>query len=151
MSKSSPVILAMILFLSAGLYGCTQQHGAAGVKMRDMESRYAKLEEDYRAVAATGEANRKKLMRAEAEKTELAKEVEELRPAVQERDDLRKERDELRKQLIARTGERDTVQAQLTQFRQDLQALVGRVDAVLTTSSGSADPVTAVPTSRKAE
>jgi uncharacterized coiled-coil DUF342 family protein len=116
-----------------------------------LEARFTKLEEDYRAVVATGEANRKKASQLEAERTALTKEVEELRPVTQERDELRKERDELRKQLVSRTGERDNIQGQLTQFRQDLQSLVSRVDAAINTPNNSGAPVTAVPASRKPE
>jgi chromosome segregation ATPase len=155
MTKASPLVLAVVLFSTAGMYGCTQQKsGAASAKVRDMEARYTKLEEDYRAVAATGEANRKKLAQLEAEKVELAKEVEELRVVAVERDELRKEREELRKQVAARTGERDNYQTQLTQFRQDLMSLVSRVDSTLTTPgtpAAPAKPVTAVPVSRKSE
>jgi chromosome segregation ATPase len=155
MTKASPLVLAVVLFSTAGMYGCTQQkNGAASAKMRDMETRYTKLEEDYRAVAATGEANRKKLAQLEAQKVELAKEVEELRVVAVERDELRKEREELRKQVVARTGERDNYQTQLTQFRQDLMSLVSRVDSTLTTPgapAAPAAPVTAVPVSRKSE
>jgi predicted nucleic acid-binding Zn-ribbon protein len=152
MTKASPLFLAIILFSTAGMYGCTQQkNSAAGAKLRDVETRFTKLEEDYRAVAAVSEAQRKKLTQAEADKAELAKEVEELKAVKEERDELRKERDELRKQLVARTGERDNVTTQLTQFRQDLQALVNRVDAAMNTPGTSAAPVTAVPASRKSE
>ena len=131
MSRASPLFLAIILFGTAGLYGCTnQKNSATSAKIRDMETRFAKLEEDYKAVTATAEANRKKLAQVEVQKAELTKELEELRPVVQERDDLRKERDEVRKQLVTRTNERDTVQTQLTQFRQDLQSLISRIDSV---------------------
>ena len=154
MTKASPLVLAVVLFSTAGMYGCTQQGTGASAKMREMEVRYTKLEEDYRAVAATGEANRKKLVQLEAQKVELAKEVEELRVVAVERDELRKEREELRKQVTARTGERDNYQTQLTQFRQDLMSLVSRVDSTLTTPGtppAAATPVTAVPVSRKSE
>jgi chromosome segregation ATPase len=153
MTKASPLLLAAMLFCTAGLYGCThQQNGAASAKFRDLESRYTKLEEDYRAVTATGDAARKKLAQVEAQKAELAKEVEELKTAVQERDELKKERDELRKQLVSRTNERDAVQTQMTQFRQALQELVSRVDAAVNNPSTTpGTPVAATPASRKAE
>jgi outer membrane murein-binding lipoprotein Lpp len=145
MSKASPLFLAVILFCSAGMYGCTQQKGnAANTKLREMETRYAKLEEDYRAVQANAEAARKKLAQSEVEKAELVKEVEQLRPIVQERD-------ELKKQLVTRTGERDNIQTQLTQFRQDLQSLISRVDGALNTATGTGTRVSALPASRRAE
>jgi chromosome segregation ATPase len=151
MSKASPLFLAIILFTSAGLYGCTQQKGAPTAKLRDMEARFTKLEEDFRAVVATAEVNRKKLAQAEAEKAELTREVEELRPVVQERDDLKKEREDLRKQLAARTSERDNIQTQLTQFRQELQNLISRVDGALSTPTRPGTPLTALPASRRSQ
>jgi len=154
MTKASPLFLAVVLFCTAGMYGCTQQkNGAASAKIRDMEARYTKLEEDYRAVVVTSEANRKKLTQLEAQKVELAKEVEDLRVVVTERDDLRKDRDDLRKQLATRTGERDTYQTQLTQFRQDLMSLVKpcRFDAGparnATSPAATNTPLTVVPVS----
>ena len=146
MSKVSPLFLAVLFLLSAGMYGCTQQKSAASTKLHDMETRYAKLEEDYRTISATNDANRKKLAQVEARTAELTKQVEELLVAARERDVLRKEREELRKQLTARTGERDAVQAQLVQFRQDLQSIVTRVDAAISTATPA--PVSAIPTSR---
>jgi chromosome segregation ATPase len=149
MSKFSSFFLVLVLLCSAGMYGCTQQkNSATGTKLHELETRFAKLEEDYRTISATNDANRKKLTQLEAQKAELTTEVEK---TTQERDELRKEREELRKQLLTRTGERDTVQAQLTQFRQDLQSLVARVDAAINTSGASVTPVTAVPASRKSE
>ena len=147
MSKVSPLFLAVLLVLSAGMYGCNQQKSASGAKLHDMETRYAKLEEDYRAISATNDTNRKKLAQVEARTAELTKQVEELLVAAKERDVLRKERDELRKQLAARTGERDAVQAQLVQFRQDLQSIVTRVDAAISTTA-TPGSVNAIPASR---
>jgi chromosome segregation ATPase len=152
MTKASPLFLLIVLFGTAGLYGCTnQKNGTVNAKIREMENRFAKLEEDYRTVVAAAESTKKKLAQVEAQKAELTKEVEELRPVVGERDDLRKERDELRKQLVTRTGERDAHQAQLTQFRQDLQNLISRVDSAITTPDKSGAPVPSVPTSRSSE
>jgi chromosome segregation ATPase len=152
MSKASPLFLAVLLFCSASMYGCTnQKNGAASAKIRDMEARFTKLEEDYHAVVAASEAARKKLAQADADRAALSKEVDELRVVVQERDDLRKERDDLRKQLTVRTGERDNIQTQLVQFREDLQSIIGRVDGVLNTSNGPGKAVTVVPASRQSK
>jgi TolA-binding protein len=142
MSKVSPLFLAVLLVLSAGMYGCTQQKSANTAKLHDMEARYAKLEEDYRTIAATNDTNRKKLAQVEARTAELTKQVEELRTAAAERDAMRKERDDLRKQLVTRTGERDNAQGQLAQLRQDLQSIVTRVDAAMNPGGG---PATATP------
>jgi chromosome segregation ATPase len=150
MTKASPLFLLIVFLGTVGLYGCTNQKtGTVNAKIREMENRFAKLEEDYRTVVAAAESTKKKLAQVESQKAELAKEVDELRPVVGERDNLLKEREELRKQLVTRTGERDTFQSQLTQFRQDLQSLITRVDSAITTPGTSGTPVSATPASRK--
>lgn len=141
MKKASPLILVALVLASLGLHGCThQKNGAVNAKIREMEARYAKLEEDYRAVAALNEAGRKKLSQAEADKADLKRQVDELQPVVQERD-------ELKKQLAARTTERDAVQAQMVQFSKDLVALAGRIEAAA--ASPSRPEVVIVPVSRQ--
>jgi outer membrane murein-binding lipoprotein Lpp len=143
MTKASPLFLVVLLLGSLSLYGCTgQKTGAINTKIREMEARYTKLEEDYRTIAAANDAFRKKLSQSEAQRAELAKEVAELRAVVAERDDLRK-------QVAARTGERDAAQAQLNQFNKDLQALAGRVQAALNNPPGT--EVVIIPASRKVE
>jgi predicted nucleic acid-binding Zn-ribbon protein len=148
MSRVSPLFLAILLVGSAGMYGCTQQKSAASAKLHDMETRYAKLEEDYRTISATNDANRKKLSQLEARTAELSKQLEALRTAAQERDVLRKECGELRKQVTTRTAERDAVQGQLVQFRQDLQSIVTRVDAAISSTAPPSGAVSVVPASR---
>jgi chromosome segregation ATPase len=143
MTKASPPFLAVLLIASLSIYGCTSQKtGAINAKIREMDARYAKLEEDYRTIAATNDAFRKKLSQSEAQRAELAKEVAALRVVVAERD-------ELRKQLEARTGERDAVHAQLTQFNKDVQALAGRIQAAVNSQPGP--EVVIIPASRKVE
>lgn len=153
MTKANPWLVAVLAVctMSMGLWGCTQQKtGAFNAKVREMEARYAKLEEDYRAVAAAADQGRKKLALAEArlsqaknQNGDLTKQVEELRPVAAERDDLRK-------QLTTRTGERDQIVNQMTQFSKELQALAGRLETVA--SAGGVGPaVVATPASRKSE
>ncbi len=149
MSKVSPLFLVLLLVSTAGMYGCThQKNGAATTKLRDIETRFAKLEEDFRTVSATAESNRKKLAQAESQRAELSKELE---GTTQERDELRKEREDLRKQLVVRTAERDNLQSQLGQFRQELQGLIARVDTALAAPATPGGAVPAVPASRKTE
>jgi outer membrane murein-binding lipoprotein Lpp len=153
MNKANPWVMAAVMFslLCLGVWGCShQKSGAFSAKIREMETRCAKLEEDYRAVAAAHEKSRKKLAQtetklaeAQARSDELAKQIEELRPVVKERDDLRR-------QLASRTQERDQAQSQLVQFSRDLQALAGRVEAAALANPGP-PLMTAIPASRKSE
>src|SRR5207247_1121532 len=123
MPRASTALLVLMLMSSLSLWGCThQKNGATNAKIRELEARHIKLEEDYRAVVAANESNRRKIVSIEAQRAELAQQVEELKSIAQERD-------ELKKQVAARTGERDNVQAQLVQFSRDLTALASRAEA----------------------
>jgi chromosome segregation ATPase len=142
MHKASAALLILMLLSSLSLWGCThQKNGATNTRIRELEARHAKLEEDYRVVVAANESNRKKIAQIEAQRAELAQQVEELKTIAQERD-------ELKKQLTARTGERDNAQAQLLQFSRDLQALASRAEAA---AANIGPTLGFVPTSSKAD
>jgi outer membrane murein-binding lipoprotein Lpp len=133
MKTTSKGLLLAIAVTCLGLWGCAQNRAGAdsAAKLRELEARHAKLEEDYQAVAAANESIRKRLALVEADRGSLAKKVEQLQVAV-------RERDELKRQVAVRTGERDTLHAQMVQFGRDLQGLVGRVEAA---TNGTNRPV----------
>jgi len=140
MKNASSVFLVVMMFSSLGLWGCThQKNGAYHAKIRELETRYGKLEEDYKAVVHSGDQLRKKVAQLETQRGELSRQLAELQ-------NIAKERDEARTQLTARTAERDNLQTQMTTFRKDIQDLLGRMDTVL-----QSNPVTAVPASRSSE
>jgi septal ring factor EnvC (AmiA/AmiB activator) len=127
--------LSVLVVACLGLWGCTQ--GAANghattERMRALEHKTAKLEEDFRAVVAVREQLRKQLTAAQQERSQLGEQVDELRAVA-------KERDELRQQLAARTSERDTVQNQFDQFRKGIKTLLGQVEI---SGASNAPPVT---------
>lgn len=129
MRKFSPLILVVVLASATGLWGCSQQKtGAINAKIKELENRYDRLEEDFRTLQATNELNKKRLAQAESQRTALEQEKSEL---TRQLDGAILERENLRKQVGQRTQERDTAQANLIQFSKDLQALVGRVEAAL--------------------
>jgi chromosome segregation ATPase len=141
MQKASTALLVVMVVSSLSLWGCTnQKNGATNIKIRELENRHAKLEEDYRVILAANEANRRKIGQLEAQRTELTQKVEELQVVV-------KERDELKFQLATRTEERNNVQNQLVQFSKDLQNLAGRAQAAASRSFGGT--LNALPTSRQ--
>jgi uncharacterized coiled-coil DUF342 family protein len=115
----------MIVSLVAafGLWGCAQgpsSHSATQAeKVRNLESKNAKLEEDYRAVASARDQARKRLSALEEEHAKLQKDLD-LSKVVA------KERDELREQINARTTERDAVQARCDRLKKGLQTLLGQ-------------------------
>ncbi len=75
MKNFNPLVIAAFLICAMGLWGCGQQKtGAITTKIRDLENRYAKLEEDYRALQATSDQSRKRLSAVEAQRANLEKE-----------------------------------------------------------------------------
>ncbi|MCS7045328.1 MAG: hypothetical protein NZO58_03125 [Gemmataceae bacterium] len=143
MKNASTVFFVVVLFSSLGLWGCThQKNGAYHAKIRELENRYLKLEEDYRAVVQAGEQLRKRIGELEAQRNQLAQRVDELKT-------IAKQRDELKTQLAVRTGERDALHGQLTHLRRDLADLLGRIDTAL--AQPAEGSVAATPASRKSE
>src|SRR5262249_44706533 len=138
MSSANKALLVVLMVTSLGLWGCTQGPGGAGsARVRDLEARNAKLEEDYQAAIQARDQARKKLTAAEEQKAQQARQLAELQAAAQERD-------ELKQQVAQRAGERDAVQNQFDQFRKGIRTLLGQAEAnaaaapgVPVTSAGS--------------
>ena len=126
---------AMVVFAIAamGLWGCAQgpAGGASAERLSALEAKVTKLEEDFRGAVASRDQLRKKLTAAEEEKSQLAKQVDQLVLVA-------KERDELKVQLTARTSERDTLQNQFNDFRKGIKTLLGQVES----PSSSSMPIT---------
>jgi DNA repair exonuclease SbcCD ATPase subunit len=142
MKNVSTAFLVIMLISSLSLWGCSNQKNTAfHNKVRDLEARYGKLEEDYRGSVAANDSTRKKLAQMEVQRQDLTQQVEDLKGVVAERD-------ELKKQLGQRSAERDNAQAQLLQFRGDLLNLLGRVEAA---TAGFGGTLQATPTSLKKE
>ena len=145
MSKVNPFVIAGLLVCVMSLWGCNQQKtGTIATKIRELETRYAKLEEDHKALQATNDQNRKKLNSVEALRNALENEKQEL---ARQLDTLKTEREAFRKQASERTLERDTAQNNLNQFCKDLQALVSKMEATTSPSPSAAAPI--IPTSRR--
>jgi septal ring factor EnvC (AmiA/AmiB activator) len=126
------LILATIA--SLGLWGCAKgpaNISGASERIKALEFKIGKLEDDFRAAASARDSVRKKLADVE---TQLQQQSDQLRSVV-------KERDELRRQVVARTTERDSIQVQYEQFRKGLRDLLGQAEAAL--GNGSSQPVTA--------
>jgi chromosome segregation ATPase len=123
MTRTSKVLI-VLLVATLGVWGCAQgpaNHSAQGEKIRTLESKCAKLEEDYRAVAAARDQARKRASTVEAD----------LRREAADRQAAARERDELRTAVKARTGERDTLQTRCDRLKKGLQSLLGEDDAAL--------------------
>ena len=125
MKSANKALLVLLAVVTLGLWGCAQGtgHAPGSARVRDLESRHAKLEEDYRGAVAARDQARKELEALEQERTALLQQLEQ----------ASKDREDLRQQVAARAGERDTLQAHLIQFGKDLHNLAGRIDAAVGT------------------
>jgi hypothetical protein len=132
MNCANKALLVLLVVGTLGLWGCAQGTGPGpgSARMRDLESRHAKLQEDFRGAAAARDQARKELEALEQERTALQQQLEQ----------ANKDREGLRQQVAARAGERDNLQAHLIQLGKDLHSLAGRIDAAAGTSASP--PVT---------
>ena len=148
MKNVNPVFVGVFLLSALSLWGCSQQKtGTVNAKISELETRYTKLEEDYRTLQTTHEQHRKRLSQIEAQRTVLENEKTELARQVET---VSSERETFRKQVSERTQERDTAQTNLMQFSKDLQALAGRVETVVNSNSPT-PTATIIPASRRNE
>jgi chromosome segregation ATPase len=137
MTCGKKALLVVMLTGLLGLWGCTQSgsSNATSARLRELEARGARLEDDFKTATAARDQARKKAVALEEQRTQLALQVEQLLKVA-------KERDELRTQLTARAAEREVLQANLLQFSRDLQGLAAKIDQA---ASGSAAPLLSAP------
>jgi hypothetical protein len=140
MSRANKALVFLVVVV-CGLWGCAQgpTNGAASQeRIKALESKCTKLEDDYRAVATARDQLRKKLAAADEERIKLEQELEQQTMAA-------KDRDELRQQLNARTSERDQVQVQFDLFRKSIRNLLGQAEAAATSTSQPVSSSVSVP------
>jgi predicted RNase H-like nuclease (RuvC/YqgF family) len=133
MTRFSKATIVMVVAAS-GLWGCAQ--GPAGSaaqaeRLRALEAKCAKYEEDYRAVAAARDAAKKAVANLEQEKSRFQKQL-----ALKQ--DVEKEREELRKQVEARVAERDVLQGRCDRLKKGIQNLLGQDEGGTTGAGGPA-------------
>jgi hypothetical protein len=120
--------LIVVVVAALGLWGCAKgpgnQSAAQAERIRALEGKCARFEEDYRAVAAARDQARKRLASAEEERARMQKELELHKKVAAERD-------ELRQQVRVRAGERDALQLRCDRLKKGLQELLGQDDALL--------------------
>jgi uncharacterized coiled-coil DUF342 family protein len=128
--------LVIAVVATLGVWGCAKgpANGNAGAeKLKTLEDKNAKLEEDCHAATAARDQLRKQVQALELQRTQSQHQLDQLQQVA-------KERDGLRQQLETRTGERDALQAQFEQFRKGIRNLLGQADA--SAQSLSPQPVT---------
>ena len=118
--------LSVFLVTLFGLWGCARgpdsSTTAVNDRVKSLEAKTAKLEEDLRSTYVAKEQLRKDLTAAEEAQANMQREIDRLKL-------VSKERDELKVRLGARTLERDTLQAQYEGFRKNIKELLGQADA----------------------
>ena len=120
-------VLSVMLVVLLGLWGCARGpvgQSAQSERIHSLESKCAKLDEDYRSVAKARDQARKQVDALEVERSRLEKDLAEKNAII-------KERDALRQQVIARTSERDNLQLRCDRMKKGLQNLLGQDDAML--------------------
>jgi chromosome segregation ATPase len=128
--------LVITMVAALGVWGCAKapSGGNAGAeKLKTLEAKNAKLEEDCHAALAARDQLRKRVDALEQQRTQSERQLDQLQVVA-------KERDGLRQQVESRTGERDALQAQFDQFRKGIRNLLGQADA--SAQSLSPQPVT---------
>jgi chromosome segregation ATPase len=172
MKHAGTAFLVVMLFSTLGLWGFAQQrNGSYAARLRDLENRYGKLEDDHRLIASLSDRHQRRISQLEKERTELADQVDDLRKLAEERETLRaqvadvsQQRDVIKVQLTAsnrdrdnfrttaqiRTQERDSATDQLQQYARELQALLGRMETTLA-SAPRTKPLDVMPASRRIE
>ncbi len=148
MKYIQPWYLLVFAVCSVSLWGCNQHRTATiNAKINDLETRYAKLEEDYRTVQLAGEQQRKRLNQLESENKSLESAKNDL---TRQLVDSKIDRESLRKQVAARTTERDNANTNLQQFTKELQALALRAETAMN-STAQPPGGTIIPVSRRSE
>ena len=118
--------LSVMLVALVGLWGCARGpvgQSAQAERIRSLESKCARLEDDYRAVASARDQARKQLAALESEKANV----------LAAKQSAVKERDALRQQIATRTNERDNLKVRCERLKKGLQELLGQDDALLPT------------------
>ena len=138
--------LTVVLVAGLGVWGCAQGPGGekSGTdrKLRELEIRCARLEEDYRVAAAAKEQARQKCADLEREQAELRKAQEELQKEVEEARAVKQERDQLLQQLEQQKNEiksllerRDKIRAAMLRVQEEIDSMT---PGTTTPTTGSA-------------
>ncbi len=136
--SGSARLAAVVMVISLGVWGCARgpaDQSSNSDRVRAVEARCVKLEQDYRSVAHARDKARKDLTAAAEESTRLQKELADHEALLKERDELRKqlkssqnEREQIQQLVAQRTSERDELQQQMVQRTNERDTLLGRCD-----------------------
>jgi septal ring factor EnvC (AmiA/AmiB activator) len=110
-------IIAVTLF---GLWGCSKAttDPTSAEKVKSLEAKIAKLEDEYRSALSQRDQIRKKLTLIEEDATKLNREITNMQKSLSEKDEI----------IKLRTTERDFVRVEYDGFRNSLRELINKAD-----------------------
>jgi septal ring factor EnvC (AmiA/AmiB activator) len=124
MTRANKALVVMVIGV-LGIWGCAQgpanNSSTSLERIKALEGKCTKLEDDYRAVASARDQLRKRLSAAEEERARVQQELNLRQGVIKERDDL--------KQQLA------VAQGQFEQFRKSLKSLLGQAETAGTTTT----------------
>ena len=138
MSRSHQAIAVLMVALF-GLWGCGKAPGDAGIsaeKLKAVETKLAKLEDDFRAANSARDQLKKKLTLAEEAQAELLAHKTRLTNDLKSKEEL----------VEKRTAERDLTASQFEGFRKGLKDLLIKTEESIAKSGENAG-TPAIPTS----
>lgn len=120
--------LILIVVVSAGLWGCSQNEHKTSVnhdkRLKALEEKCGDLEASCQTLQKAHDEAKEMLTKVEKEKEELQQQLELAKLVAKERDDL--------KQIVdSRTHERDGYHVQLQELRKGIRTLLTRVESAL--------------------
>ena len=138
MSRSRHAVGVLIVSVF-GLWGCSRAPSADGStgtaeKLKAVETKLARLEDDFRAAASARDQLGKKLVAAEDARTALVSQVDRLGKDLKAKDD----------QVAARTAERDQAAGQFKALKDELRDLLTKAENGMKSESPT---VPVIPTS----
>ena len=136
--RSAGVLVVTLL----ALWGCSKAPGdatptASAEKIKAVETKLGRLEDDFRAAASARDQLQKKLAAAVEAQTAQQTQLDKLTRELKEKDEL----------LAKRTAERDTVDTQYSAFRKGLKELIAKAEEPAKAEGSPTLPL--IPTSNK--
>jgi septal ring factor EnvC (AmiA/AmiB activator) len=137
MSRAGLIYSLFLVGVVVALNGCnravTPQPSTSVERVRTLESRIARLEEDYRSAAATRDQARKQAAQLQEQKASLEQQLARITAEYEaNRETLAQEQNLLRQ----RTSERDLLNSRCERMKKGLQSLLGADDSASTTQHG---------------
>jgi hypothetical protein len=120
------ILMAVFGVTLSGVWGCARGPATGGTaaveRIKSLEEKNARLEEDFRSAAAARDQFQRKLTAAEEQQARLLQ-------------DAAREREQLKQLVDLRTGERDAGAAQFEAFRKSIREALGQAEPKSTSAS----------------